>query len=427
MKKVALYSLLLIAGLIGSQVVPGFLGDAADSVYKAVQILTMVALSYIMIGVGREFEIDKSNLKQYGWDYVVAATAAGFPWIFCCLYFVFVLIPSDFWSQWPVWKESLLASRFAAPTSAGVLFSMLAAAGLAATWVFKKARILAIFDDLDTVLLMIPLKMAMVGMKWQLGIVVFVMFIMLWFGYRYLHQWRIPTSWKATLVYSFVMVAIVEAVYIASKKVDPMVPIHIEVLLPAFILGCMMAHPKPNVPPGQGHAEGHDAGQADHGHHADPAEARASTFVSAAFMLLVGLSMPSIAASLAGGAPDEGDKSGLIKHALAEHTPPMGWGTIAFHVLVVTVISNVGKMFPAFCYRREATWQERCAVAIGMWPRGEVGAGVLVISLAYGIAGPIVVIAMLSLALNLVLTGVFIFWVKKLLASAERSGKMKAA
>ena len=41
-------------------------------------------------------------------------------------------------------------------------------------------------------------------------------------------------------------------------------------------------------------------------------------------------------------------------------------------------------------------------------PRGEVGAGVLVISLSYGIGGPIVTIAMLSLALNLMLTGIFI-------------------
>jgi len=43
---------------------------------------------------------------------------------------------------------------------------MLAAAGLSATWMFRKARILAIFDDLDTVLLMIPLKMMMLGVRW---------------------------------------------------------------------------------------------------------------------------------------------------------------------------------------------------------------------------------------------------------------------
>ena len=60
-----------------------------------------------------------------------------------------------------------------------------------------------------------------------------------------------------------------------------------------------------------------------------------------------------------------------------------------------------------------------------MWPRGEVGAGVLVISLSYGIGGPIVTVAMLSLALNLLLTGAFIYVVKRLTQSlpayAERA------
>ena len=50
-----------------------------------------------------------------------------------------------------------------------------------------------------------------------------------------------------------------------------------------------------------------------------------------------------------------------------------------------------------------------------MWPRGEVGAGVLVISIGYGIGGQIVTVAMLSLAFNLLLTGVFILIVRKLL------------
>ncbi len=74
-------------------------------------------------------------------------------------------------------------------------------------------------------------------------------------------------------------------------------------------------------------------------------------------------------------------------------------------------------MFPALCYRREAPLKTRLALAIGMWPRGEVGAGVLVISLSYGIGGPIVVIAMLSLALNLLCTGLFIVVIKKLLGA----------
>lgn len=416
MKKVLIYSMLLIAGLVGSQLLPSTLGPSYDAFMPWIQALTMVALSYIMIGVGREFEIDKSNLKQYGWDYVVGATAAAFPWIFCCLYFIYVILPPEAWTSWPAWKETLLASRFAAPTSAGVLFSMLAAAGLAATWVFKKARILAIFDDLDTILLMIPLKMAMVGMKWQLGVVVIFMAVMLWIAYRYLHAWRIPSGWRIQLLYSIIMVGIVTLIHKFSLRLDPTVPIHIEVLLPAFVLGCVMKLPDRSVD-----RDGNTV--ADHEEHAHE---RVGTVVSACFMLLVGLSMPSVVESLRGTptptdphAAKEG--AGLIKHALATMTPAMGWGTIALHVLAITALANLGKMFPALCYRREATLRERLAVAIGMWPRGEVGAGVLVISLSYGIGGPIVVIAMLSLALNLVLTGVFILIVKKLLAGVEKT------
>jgi len=62
---------------------------------------------------------------------------------------------------------------------------------------------------------------------------------------------------------------------------------------------------------------------------------------------------------------------------------------------------------------------ERLALAIGLWPRGEVGAGVLIISISYGIGGPVVAVAALSLALNLVLTGGFIWIVKRLLSKSS--------
>ena len=91
-----------------------------------------------------------------------------------------------------------------------------------------------------------------------------------------------------------------------------------------------------------------------------------------------------------------------------------GWGTVTVHVLLVTILSNVGKMFPAFCYRSEATLRQRLAVAIGMWPRGEVGAGVLVVSLSYGVGGVPLMVGALSLALNLLLTGAIVAAVKRL-------------
>jgi Kef-type K+ transport system membrane component KefB len=442
MRKVLLFSTLLLLGLTGSQWLPDAIGTTYADVGDVVRILTMAGLSFIMIRVGYEFDLDKSNLKQYGWDYVVAFTAASFPWIFVTLYFVFVLLPSDSWGTLAAWQETLLTGRFAAPTSAGVLFSMLAAAGLGATWLFRKARILAIFDDLDTVLLMVPLKMLMVGLAWQLGLIVVVVAAMLAVAYVFLHKIRSPVTWPWVIAYATGITAISEMVYKGSKLIDESVPIHVEVLLPAFVLGCIMAYPV--RPAGEGVQSGHGHPEIE-----TPREKRVTTIVAAVFMVLVGLSMPTILSGDAagqGGAMAEAAEPTLhgagvpaAEAAAAEigmslqvgritgAQPPMNWLQIALHVFVITVISNLGKMFPAFCYRNEAHWRERLAVAIGMWPRGEVGAGVLVISLSYGIGGPIVTVAMLSLALNLLLTGAFISMIQRLTGPLPAYGQLDAS
>ena len=399
MKKVIIFSLLLIAGLAGSQILPGAAGVSYPAVSKTISLLTLCALAFIMIHVGYEFEIEKDRLKSYGWDYLVAMTEAAFPWIFVALYFIYIMLPPELWINWDAWKEVMLASRFAAPTSAGVLFSMLAAAGLASTWMYRKTRILAIFDDLDTVLLMIPLKMMIVGLAWQLGFAVVVMVVFLWLAWRFMHLLPIPVKWNWVLIYSAGIVIVTEVVYYLTKSIDPDVPIHIEVLLPAFVLGVMIKYPE---------------GAGNHGHEPSGTggddsdiEARVSTIISALFMILVGLNMPLIFGT-------SGDLSAAS--TITGSQPAMSAGEIAFHVFAVTVISNLGKMFPAFVYRKEAHWRERLAIAIGMWPRGEVGAGIIIISLSYGIGGPVVTVAVLSLALNLLLTGIFIWFVKHLLA-----------
>ena len=48
------------------------------------------------------------------------------------LWFIFVL-PTPL-----AWGDALIAARFAAPTSAGILFSMLEASGMKETWLFQK-------------------------------------------------------------------------------------------------------------------------------------------------------------------------------------------------------------------------------------------------------------------------------------------------
>jgi hypothetical protein len=154
-------------------------------------------------------------------------------------------------------------------------------------------------------------------------------------------------------------------------------------------------------------------------------EKKVSFIISAVFMVLVGLSMP-----LLEGVSGDDTKAGTVDKEIVDSylrggddaseinlagRQSIDWGLILFHVLIVTILSNIGKIVPAFVYRNEAGWRERLAVAIAMFPRGEVGAGVLIISLSYGIGGMIVTISMLSLALNLLLTGLFILMVKALL------------
>jgi Kef-type K+ transport system membrane component KefB len=262
-----------------------------------------------------------------------------------------------------------------------------------------KARVLAIFDDLDTVLLMIPLQMLIVGLAWQLGVVVILMGALLWVAWRYLHRCPLPVTWPWVLTYAAGITTLSELLYTTSHWLDDTVPMHIEVLLPAFVAGCILARPLGSDPHRDDTMEGSQMGPET------PGEQRVATVIAAVFMGLVGLSLPPLAAEMTAAA------AGTVSAA----QPPLPWGVMAGHVLALTILANLGKMVPAFCYRREAHWRERLALAIGMWPRGEVGAGVLIVSLGYGLGGPMIIAAMLSLALNLVLTGAFILLVKWLM------------
>lgn len=370
MIKILSYSFLLILGLVGSQFRAGF-GE------EWTKVGLMFCLSYIMIYVGYEFEIDKSNPKKYGWDYIVAATTATFPWLFCAAYFIWMFDMNS-------WNDALLLARFASPTSAGVLFSMLAAAGLASTWVFRKKTVLAIFDDLNTILLMIPLKIMMVGLKWQLGVIILVIVFCLWLVWRYLHALRLPISWPWVFLYAIVITGLCETVFLSSKIIDDTVPINIEVLFLSFVLGCLLARPL-------GHNPSKDDGSLDPLEvPEDPKTQLVTTIVASVFMIMVGLAMPPIP------------------------TDDIIWSVLAVHVILITLLSNLGKMFPLLCYRKEASLRERLALCVGMFPRGEVGAGILVISMAYGLSGMPLTVAVFSMALNLLLTGLFIVAVKKL-------------
>lgn len=367
-----------------------------------------VCLAYIMINVGREFELDKKRWKNYVKDSAIAMLAAATPWIIIAFYFMF-LLPSSEWSNWNAWKENLLLSCFAAPTSAGILFTMLAAAGLKNVWVYQKTQVLAIFDDLGTILLLIPLQFFMVGLKWQLFIIVFIVAGLLIFGWNKLGYYTLNQSAAMLIIYSIGLVFICSSIYSVSKKLFDG-GIHIEVLLPAFILGIVMktTHHHPN--------EDTRIEQKQHKnnitqiirrltHPSSPAETELiSDIISYFFMFLVGINTPLFV----------GDLHNISETSSITASQPMfEWGTIIWHVIIVTLLSNIGKMIPVLFYR-DKNILERLALSIGMFTRGEVGAGIIIIALGYNLGGPILIIALLSLVLNLVLTGGFVMIVKKI-------------
>ena len=388
MKKIVLFSLFLLIGLAGSQTLPTLLGAEHHAHLKPFfDGMLYVCLAYIMINVGREFELDKSQWKSYTADYFIAMATAAVPWLLICGYYIF-LMPAEYRGSWDTWKETLLLSRFAAPTSAGILFTMLAAAGLKKSWIFNKTRVLAIFDDLDTILLMIPLQILMIGIKWQLGVVVVFVFICLWVAWKRLNTLKIDQSWPSILGYSTILVFLFQGLYIVTKEFfGAESAIHIEILLPAFTLGMIM---KPE-------------------HHHSNADEKASSVISYMFMTLVGLSAPLFIGV---------DFSATAGDCTIGNIGAMGWGEIAMHVLICTALSNLGKMLPVFFYR-DRSITERLALSIGMFTRGEVGAGIIFIALGYGLGGPLLAISLLTILTNLILTGFFVVIVKKLALKAS--------
>ena len=385
MRKVLSFSVFLIIGLFLSQFLPVLAGSGYGAVKTVANILLYICLGFIMINVGREFEVDKSRWKSYTEDYFIAMATAAMPWLLIALYYVFVLLPPEFWNSWEAWKENLLLSRFAAPTSAGILFTMLAAIGLKASWMYKKIQVLAIFDDLDTILLMIPLQIMMIGLRWQLIIVVLIVFLLLLFGWRQLSKYNWRQDWKAILFYSTLVFVATQSLYLISKGLyGEEGSIHIEVLLPAFILGMIMKHKEIDT----------------------PMERNVSTGISFLFMFRVGMSMPHFI-----GVNFAETQAG--EYSVTGSQEMMPWGVIALHVLIVSLLSNIGKLFPVFFYR-DRKFSERLALSIGMFTRGEVGAGVIFIALGYNLGGPALAISVLTIVLNLILTGIFVLWVKKL-------------
>ena len=93
------------------------------------------------------------------------------------------------------------------------------------------------------------------------------------------------------------------------------------------------------------------------------------------------------------------------------------WEVLVVHVIVLLLLSNLGKMFPLFFYR-DRQLEERLALSVSMFTRGKLGPELLSSLWAIIWAGPPLIISVLSLVLNLLLTGGFVVIVKRLAQQA---------
>ena len=100
MRKVLSFSGFLMLGLVVSQFLPMMAGDGYGAVKSISNVLLYVCLSFIMINVGREFVLDKTRWKSYAQDYFIAMATAALPWFMIAIYYVFILLPPEFWNSW---------------------------------------------------------------------------------------------------------------------------------------------------------------------------------------------------------------------------------------------------------------------------------------------------------------------------------------
>ena len=316
-----------------------------------------------MIEAGLEFSKEKKSFSSYGGDFLIASIAAILPVLLWLGYFIYI-IQSHF-------KSALLAGLSSAPTSAGVLFVMMGAAGLSATWVFKKARVLAVLDDVVTILLLTFLQIFIIGFDLKSLLTIFLIASLFFISFRWQNILQWPFTKKWLLFYAFIISVIV---FFIQKTVH----IHLEVLVPAFMMGCLIQLK-------------HDNGEES------IFNKGLDVTVKGLFMFLVGASFPKLAVA---------SNAVILTGA---------------HVVMLTLLANLGKYFLVFCYSHEASLKERMALGIAMFPRGEVGAAVLFISIGYGLKGYENTLAMISLVFNLILTGVFIAVVINLLKDKRTS------
>jgi len=403
--KILVYSFLMCLGLAISQFIPQALDDEFGFY---VRLPAGIALSYIIVHVGLDFEIVKWRLPTYAVDFFVATSAALIPLVVVFWYLKYVCGSHSLPEHWFIpqalgTSQGLLLSVFSAPTSAGMLISMMEAADLKHTWVFKKASMLAILDDIDSLVFIAFMRiLAISGAGVDLrhfGPVILTVGLLTiaWFN---IHKFVIPHSWPWVLMYAFILGTgfwIIEGITREFPHCNFIFVV--AVLIPSFTLGCVTYDPKMETSQSYKHIEIELSEEfIERQEYIDSHAPCMETFMGCAFMFFVGLSMPSLTA-----------------------LKTITTSALIFHVVMINILMLLGKLIICFFYSNETTKTQRIALGLAMCPRGEIGASVIIITiqtLKDQIDPSYLGIVVLSVIMNLVSSCALIVYVKKLAARA---------
>ena len=84
---------------------------------------------------------------------------------------------------------------------------------------------------------MIPLQILMIGMRWQMFVILVVAILLIWLGWKKMNSFGLRQDWKAILLFSILLFIVIHAIYLISKHFyGESGSIHIEIRS-AFILG----------------------------------------------------------------------------------------------------------------------------------------------------------------------------------------------
>ena len=105
----------------------------------------------------------------------------------------------------------------------------------------RGSRVIVLIHRQESVnLLGIPVFRYIIGWAWQLSVAAVIMISLLAAANMWLHRMELPISWPWVMAYAVGITLVSELIYLASKMLDERAAIHIEVLLPTFVMGCLM-------------------------------------------------------------------------------------------------------------------------------------------------------------------------------------------